>query len=168
MQFLTHIDEPGCSSPGLCNQNDRVFQQRHASGANNPGSNQSTSSQRLFLTVIVLKSVRGKLLVDDQTFSSMLGRSVPSADSLRPFHLNSSLGEIGETFLGNLVKEQVSKAFKKQMGANSADPTLEKMFQEMANDMPLRSLVLFSGGKLGFRSVSILISLLNLAICRRD
>ena len=107
------------------------------------------------------KISEGKLLVDDQTFSSMLGRSVPSADSLRPFHLNSSLGEIGETFLGNLVKEQVSKAFKKQMGANSADPTLEKMFQEMANDMPLRSLVLFSGGKLGFRSVSILISLLN-------
>ena len=50
--------------------------------------------------------------IDDQTFSSMLGRSVPSADSPRPFHLNSSLGEIGETFLGNLVKEQVSKAFK--------------------------------------------------------
>ena len=47
------------------------------------------------------------------------------------------------------------------MGANLADSTLEKMFQEMANDMPLRSLVLFSGGKLGFRSVSILISLLN-------
>ena len=107
------------------------------------------------------KISEGKLLVDDQTFSSMLGRSVPIADSPRPFHLNSSLGEIGETFLGNLVKEQVSKAFKKQMGANSADPTLEKMFQEMANDMPLRSLVLFSGGKLGFRSVSILISLLN-------
>ena len=107
------------------------------------------------------KISEGKLLVDDQTFASMLGRPVPRADNPRPFHLNSSLGEIGETFLGNLVKDQVSKAFKKQMGTNSADPTLEKMFEEMANDMPLRSLVLFSGGKLGFRSVSILISLLN-------
>ncbi len=82
-------------------------------------------------------------------------------DSPRPFHLNSSLSEIGQTMLGGLVKAQVVKAFKKQMGATSADPTVEKMFEEMANDMPLRSLVLFSRGKLGFKSVRVLLALLN-------
>ena len=49
------------------------------------------------------KISEGKLLVDDQTFSSMLGSPfrVPIA---RVRFINSSLGEIGETFLGNLVK----------------------------------------------------------------
>ena len=104
---------------------------------------------------------KGRLLVNDEVFASMLGKNVPDTESSRPFHLNSSLSEVGQTFLGGLVKGQVVKAFKKQMGATSADPTIEKMFEEMANDMPLRSLVLFSRGKLGFRSVRVLLALLN-------
>ena len=103
----------------------------------------------------------GKLLVDDDVFASMLGKKVPDAESSRPFHLNSSLNEVGQTLLGALFKAQVVKAFKKQMGSDSADPTVEKMFEEMANDMPLRSLVLFSQGKIGFKSMRVLLALLN-------
>jgi beta-glucosidase len=103
----------------------------------------------------------GRLLVNDEVFASMLGKNVPDTESSRPFHLNSSLSEVGQTVLGGLVKGQVVKAFKKQMGATSADPIVEKMFEEMANDMPLRSLVLFSRGKLGFKSVRVLLALLN-------
>ena len=103
----------------------------------------------------------GRLLVNDEVFASMLGTKVPGQELSRPFHLNSSLSEVGQTMLGGLVKAQVVKAFKKQMGATSADPTVEKMFEEMANDMPLRSLVLFSRGKLGFKSVRVLLALLN-------
>ena len=103
----------------------------------------------------------GRLLVNDEVFASMLGKNVPDTESSRPFHLNSSLSEVGQTLLGGLVKGQVVKAFKKQMGATSADPTIEKMFEEMANDMPLRSLVLFSRGKLGFKPVRVLLALLN-------
>ena len=47
------------------------------------------------------------------------------------------------------------------MGATSDDPTIERMFEEMANDMPLRSLVLFSRGKFGFKSLRVLVALLN-------
>ena len=103
----------------------------------------------------------GKLLVDDDVFATMLGKKVPDAESSRPFHLNSSLSEVGQTLLGALFKAQIVKAFKKQMGSDSADPTVEKMFEEMANDMPLRSLVFFSQGKIGFKSMRVLLALLN-------
>ena len=107
------------------------------------------------------KISEGKLLVDDQTFSSMLGRPLPNIESSLPFHFNSSLGEIGETFLGNIIKGQVLKTFKKRIVTRSAEPLLEKMFEETVNDMPLRCLVLFSNGKFGFKSLSVLVSLLN-------
>ena len=103
----------------------------------------------------------GKLLVVDDVFASMLCKKVPDAESSRPFHLNSSLNEVGQTLLGGLFKTQIVKAFKTQMGSDSADPTVEKMFEEMANDMPLRSLVLFSQGKIGFKSMRVLLALLN-------
>ena len=35
------------------------------------------------------------------------------------------------------------------------------MFEEMAHNLPLRSLVLFSRGRLGFRAVDALLAVLN-------
>ena len=42
-----------------------------------------------------------------------------------------------------------------------ADPTLERMFEEMMTTMPLRSFVLFSRGKLDIKSIRTLIALMN-------
>ena len=52
------------------------------------------------------------------------------------------------------------------MGLEKADPTTRKMFEEMANHMPLRALILFQQGKTSFQQLDGLLDLLNGKIIR--
>jgi beta-glucosidase len=104
---------------------------------------------------------RGGLACADETFAAMLGHPVPPPEPERPFHANSTLAEIGRTWLGARVRSRLVKQFLARMGAGTRDETLRRMFEEMANDMPLRALVLFSGGRLRFEDVEALVALLN-------
>ena len=101
------------------------------------------------------------LQVPDAAFAAMLGKPVPAPESPRPFHLNSSLTEIAETRLGRLVRARVVRGFQRMLGTASPDAATARMFEAMTRSMPLRSLVLFSGGRLGFRGLSVLVALLN-------
>jgi beta-glucosidase len=105
--------------------------------------------------------VDGGLQVPDEAFSAMLGHPVPEAESARPFHLNSSLREIGQTWLGARFRTRFVDEFQRRMGAGSSDETLQKMFAEMADEMPLRALALFSRGRLTFGTLEIVVAILN-------
>ena len=91
----------------------------------------------------------------------MLGRPAPTGEDIRPFHRNSSLAEIGTTWLGGKIKDRAVAAFLGGMGLQSADPTTRKMFEEMANHMPLRAIALFQQGKVSYHQIDSLIALLN-------
>jgi beta-glucosidase len=106
------------------------------------------------------------LQVSDELFSQMLNKPAPSGEPIRPFHRNSSLAEIGTTWLGSKVKEKAMAGFLGGMGLEKADPTIRKMFEEMANHMPLRALVLFQQGKTSFQQLDGLLDLLNGRIIR--
>jgi beta-glucosidase len=101
------------------------------------------------------------LSVADSTFAGMLGRPVPDPEPVRPFHLNSSVNEIAQSWLGRRVKARVVAGFQQRMGARSSDETVQKMFEEMANNMPLRALPLFSRGAITFAQLEMLVALLN-------
>ena len=107
----------------------------------------------------------GLIVTGDEVCAGMLGRPVPAAEPVRPFHINSALVEVGEhSWLGRRFKARVIAGFKKNMGVNDgdvADPTLALMFEEMANHMPMRSFALFSRGKMNFRQVFALVALFN-------
>ena len=47
------------------------------------------------------------------------------------------------------------------MGLAKADATTRKMFTEMAENMPLRAIVLFQRGKVSFAQIDCLLALLN-------
>ena len=51
--------------------------------------------------------------------------------------------------------------FQAQMGGGSNDEVLNKMFETMAGEMPLRALELFSRGQFSRAQLEILIALLN-------
>lgn len=104
----------------------------------------------------------GTLLVtDDETFESMLGTPIPTSEASRPFHMNSSIQEIRESLVGAQIAKRVVAAFTANMGGQSNDETLQKMFEEMASNMPLRSLALFSQGRTSFEDLEQMIALLN-------
>jgi beta-glucosidase len=103
----------------------------------------------------------GELLVSDAAFADMLGKPIPPPESVRPYHLNSSISEIAETWLGNVVRKKVVAIYQSRLGANVTDETLKKMFAEMANNMPMRALATLGGGRLSFKSLHILLALLN-------
>ncbi|MDA8952902.1 glycoside hydrolase family 3 C-terminal domain-containing protein [Pseudomonadales bacterium] len=99
--------------------------------------------------------------VADETFAQMLGKAAPKGESPHPFHANSSLAEIGETWLGAKIKAKAVEGFLKGMGLGNNDATIRKMFEEMANNMPLRGIVLFQQGKLSYRKMHLLLAVLN-------
>ena len=99
--------------------------------------------------------------VDDYTFAAMLDKPVPAVEASRPFHENSSIAEIGETWLGAKFKQKMVAGFQQNMGGNSDNPTLNKMFEEMANHLPLRGLVLFSRGRISMTQIRLMLALLN-------
>lgn len=106
------------------------------------------------------------LTVADEAFAAMLGRPVPDPEPVRPYHLNSSVNEIAESWLGRQIKARVVAGFQQRMGARSSDETVQKMFEEMANNMPLRALPLFSRGAISFAQLEILVALLNRRVLR--
>lgn len=101
----------------------------------------------------------GRLMVDDETFAAMLDKPVPPPEAVRPFHLNSTLSEIETTRLGRLVAKRHKARFVERMGGR--DAATRKMIERMADDTPLRSLVLFSGGKISFAVAEAFIAVLN-------
>jgi beta-glucosidase len=104
---------------------------------------------------------RGLIEVSDTTFASMLGSNLPAAENSRPFHANSSMAEIAETWLGAKVRDKTVAGFLQGLGAGPKDETIQKMFEEMANNMPLRGIVLFQKGKISYKSMHLLLALLN-------
>lgn len=102
--------------------------------------------------------IDGRLAVDDETFSAMLGKPIPSAEAVRPFHLNSTFAETATTWLGRKVAAAVKAQFARRMGADAAT---RRMIDAMANDMPLRQLVLFSGGGVRFAQIEAFVAVLN-------
>ena len=104
--------------------------------------------------------VDGRLAVDDETFSAMLGKPIPAAEAVRPFHLNSTFAEIATTWLGRKVAAAVKAQFARRIGVG-ADAATRRMIDAMANDMPLRRLVLFSGGAVSFAQIEAFVAVLN-------
>lgn len=103
----------------------------------------------------------GRLAVTDDLFAAMLGKSIPAAEPGRPFHMNSSLGEIAQTRLGSRLRASTLGAFRRNLGGDGGDATADRMMSEMVNDLPLRALTNLSGGKPGIRAMHILIAVLN-------
>ena len=100
-----------------------------------------------------------RLKVDDETFSAMLGRPVPPPENVHPFHLNSTLSELETTRLGRLVARRFKARFAERM--DGSDPATRKMVERMAADTPLRSLVLFSGGRISFALAEAFVAVVN-------
>ncbi len=96
------------------------------------------------------------------------GAFEPEKESNRPFTLNSPLSDVRRTlpgwFLYRLVVRETARSFGSTSGRK--DKASEEMLKKSVDQMPLRLIVLFGGGRFSFRRMNALIDILNGRILR--
>ena len=94
-----------------------------------------------------------------EQFEAVLGHPVPPARSVRPFTVNSTLGEIQTTPAGMAFVQQARDNMTQMMGGGEDD--FSKMIDAMLEDMPLRQLAMLSGGAMTPAVLDGLVAMLN-------
>ena len=92
-----------------------------------------------------------------------LGLSVTAPDDIKPYHANTTLGDIRHHWLGKRLVAGVFKAVGATLGERRADdsPVLIKMREEMVLSMRLSTVRNMSGGALTPKRFELLIHALN-------
>jgi len=102
--------------------------------------------------------------ISNSSFIELLGRNLPVQKRLKgeDFTITSTVGDVSSTFIGKILYKNISKNFlKPPSGEEEVDPTMKRMMESIIYEMPLRSLVLMSGGKISFKTVNILLHFIN-------
>lgn len=96
---------------------------------------------------------------NDDAFTALLGRSIPEPVPVRPFQFNSTLLEVEQNWLGRKLKQQVQKMMNAQFGEPSDHNKM--VIEAIVAEMPLRTMVLMSQGKLSPKLMARLIHVMN-------
>lgn len=99
--------------------------------------------------------------VDDAAFEARLGRPIPTPTPTRPFHRNSTLGEIGQTRVGRpllaLVRKGAEFAARRSNEPGGVGVTANRALHEL----PIRSLAAMSRGFVSLKTVDRFLALTN-------
>ncbi len=100
--------------------------------------------------------------VSDAQFEKLLGRKPPSGIRLpsEPFTVNSTIGDIKDTFIGKMILKVTKKQMKKMLGENS-DPTMERMMEAMVFEMPLRAMKMAAQGTMTTKRIEGIVAFAN-------
>lgn len=101
----------------------------------------------------------GRWPIPKEQFEAVLGHPVPPERSVRPFTINSTLGEIQTTPAGMAFVQQAKTGMAQIMGSGEDD--FSKMIDAMLEDMPLRQLAMLSGGAMTPAVLDRLVETLN-------
>ena len=96
---------------------------------------------------------------NDAAFTALLGRPIPEPVPIRPFQFNSTLLEVEQNWLGRKLKQQVQKMMNAQFGEPSDHNKM--VIEAIVAEMPLRTMVLMSQGKLSPKLMARLIHVMN-------
>ena len=102
----------------------------------------------------------GKRVFDTAAFTALLGHPIPQINPTFPYHPNSTLGEIRGTFIGKKLHQLVLRSVT-EMVPNEVDENLDRILGAMLGEMPLRNLVMLSGGKFPPWLLKLCIHLMN-------
>lgn len=100
------------------------------------------------------------VLMDDAQLK-VLGLSVPLADSIKPYHINSTLADIRDHWLGKRVAAAALDMATKAMGARKETPATKKMREEMVMSLRLLTIANMSQGALSGKRMDLLLHVLN-------
>ncbi|NLA36697.1 MAG: glycosyl hydrolase [Actinobacteria bacterium] len=103
------------------------------------------------------------LVATTREFEALFGGPIPAVVPARPFHRNSTLGEmegtkVGDALIGLILKEGVKRA--RQEFPDPDEATIA-MVESSLREGPLRGLVLMGGGVMRFEALDGIIDTLN-------
>ena len=96
--------------------------------------------------------------------SQLAGRGlhITVAETVKPYHANTTLADIQHHWLGKRVVAMVFKAIEGTLGQTKTDsPVMVKMRNEMVLSMRLSTVRIMSGGALNEKRFKLLLDLLN-------
>jgi beta-glucosidase len=100
------------------------------------------------------------LAVDDAAFDRRLGRPVPVPRPVRPFTRESTVGELATTRTGRLLRRALVAAAPLDQAAGD-DETIKLMLERSLEELPLRSVAIFSGGRVRWPAVDAILAVVN-------
>lgn len=95
----------------------------------------------------------------DEDFKVLVNNELPPlhVKSKRPYHINSTIEEISQTFVGKQLKKYGLKTIQKQ----NSDETTRLMMERSFLEIPLRSVISFSGASFTENRIKGLLCLIN-------
>ena len=99
--------------------------------------------------------------MSDAEFAALLGRAIPAPTPSRPFTRNSTVEEVSAVWPGRLLYARLVKEMSQQYGVDPTTLGDDSMLFHIVREMPLRTLVTMSRGKLGWKAIDRLIRLMN-------
>ncbi len=97
---------------------------------------------------------------DRETFAVLLGHPIPEPVPSKPYHLNSTLGELQDTWLGRQLKKLMAQQAGKALDGEAGE-SARRMIEAIVEEMPLRNLVTHSEGKLSPGLMRAMIHIMN-------
>jgi len=97
---------------------------------------------------------------DDASFARRLGRPVPVPRPVRPFTRESTVGELATTRVGRLLRRALTAAAPLDEAAGD-DETLRLMLERSLEELPLRAVAVFSGGRLRWPALDAVLAVVN-------
>ena len=104
---------------------------------------------------------KGSLEIEAGQFTALYGKPLPAGERTagEPYTANSTLNDIKHTKVGQQILKQTQENVKSMMGDGESD--LSKMADNMMMDMPLRLLVMLSGGVMTQLMLDGIVNMLN-------
>ncbi|HCL04406.1 MAG TPA: glycosyl hydrolase [Lachnoclostridium phytofermentans] len=113
-------------------------------------------------------SLKAPLSIEAKDFEILYGRELPAATRVsgEPFTINSTLGEIAKTQVGSALIMQMKQQMASMTGGvENSDDGMERMFERMMGEMPIRSLSMFSQGTMGSAQIQGILDSINQESC---
>jgi len=101
-------------------------------------------------------------VVDTATFQGLYGKELPS-NQRQPGEkhtINTPMSDLKDNLIGRKLYDTFAKSMSKMFGGHDNE-TNRRMIAKMLDDLPLRNLMIFSGGQLSERLVNALLLIMN-------
>ncbi len=106
------------------------------------------------------KNINNDFNPTQNQFEELLEFKIPDYPSIRPFTMNSVIGEMQGTIVGRLLKKALLKNITKMVDGE-ANEALAKMAETMMNQLPFRALVMMSDGAITYNRAIGLLDMMN-------